>query len=236
MSYPTSWIEEPPEIPGADQVPGPAYVQYVASLRKMAKNGELSAPFDAWLFDYERLHPPRRGASTYVRMHEKNTSSERSFELNQEPEPLPEGAQVARAEGQRLDHVLQSVSHSITELRLGFTSVLHSLKAGYEEIRVGNQQLQADQRAFLGLLFPQMEGMMTQSIESMGAYRKSVLAEAQAVSATKAAQLGNDGATGEAEKAIVGMLTEVAKTKMLEVMSPKPAPAPAAPQTPEAPK
>jgi len=239
MSYPSAWREEPPEVPPAGTPVKAGYMQYAADLRKLAQSGELGPPFDVWLFEYEQKHPGGNGGSTYAKMSERNTSSERTFELNQVR--AADGAQVAYAEGQRLDRVVAELARGIEQLRIGFSTVVGSLNAGmgqlqqgYAELRLGNEQLQADQRSFLGLLFPQMSMMMEQNTEAMTAYRKAVIAEAKAETATKAAQLGNDGATGEAEKAIVGMLTEVAKTKMLEVMSPKPAPAPAAPPTPEA--
>jgi|CXWL01.1.fsa_nt_gi hypothetical protein len=258
MAYPLAWETDPPEIPRAGEKVTAQMSQFASELRSQAKEGKLHEKFSSWLYDYEKDHPPPGGA-TFRLSHEQTTTTtttdKKELELSSVPPPS-DAALVARAEGTRADRLMEATANGIRELRLGFGTVLEKmdtayagsldklnegvdklnsgfeeLRAGYAELRVGNQQLQADQRSFLGLLFPHMERVMEQGTETMAAYRKAVLSEARAEGAIAAAQAGasEDGGIGaQAEKAIVGLLTEAAKEKLGIGQPPAPK-APAAP-------
>lgn len=237
MGYPEAWNTDPPEIPPkGERVPNNVS-QFASEIRKQIQEGRTVLPsFANWLYDYEALHPPP-GGRTYLKISEEGQSFKRTIEAGAQPTtPGAEGAQVAVAEGRRLDRVLEAMAEGIDKLGAGiqklssgFEIVLEKLIDGNDKIVEGHQQLQADHRSLLGIIFPQTQSLLQGSNDTMVKFREAALAEAKAKVAVGEATRG-DGSTGEAEKAIVGMLTEVAKTKMLEVMSDKPKAA-AAPQS-----
>ena len=246
MAYPLKWEEEPPEIPPAGEKVTGQISQFAAELRKQAQMGALQGRFATWLYDYEAMHPPL-GGRIYLKISEE--SHKRTVEASA-PATVPpiEGAAVAREEGRRLDRVLDSLAGGIQELRTGFGAVLAELRmgqgaltAGYQELRLGNEQLQADQRSFLGLLFPHMQAVMQQGTEGMAAFRQATLREAEAKSAIAGAQaaatqaqLGNEGGIQQmAERAMVEMFTEGIKAKAQAAGLLPSLPAATTPATPE---
>ena len=221
MAYPQIWEVQPPQVPSANEKVTAQISQFAAELRRLAKAGELQLELADWLFEYEQQHPY---TTPTFDLEESSEIKHRRLQIR--PQPSAEGAQVSREEGQRLDRVVDSVSGGVRELRQGFTAVLgelrqgiQALNAGNEELRQGQAQLMADTRSFLGMLFNHQSSMMQQQTEAMAQYRKGTLAEADARVSVATAQLhsaaGDGGVGAEAERAIVGLLAEAVKTKML---------------------
>lgn len=207
-------LENLPEIVSKNEKVPNKTSQIATGIRELMRLGNANQEQINWLYDFEAQHPPP-GGRTFTRLYEEST--QRRLLETGTTTSAADGAQVSAAEGKRLDRVLEAVAESIQELRLGFTNVLGELRSGAMQINQGYEQLQADTRSFLGVLFPHMEKMMEQQTESMSAYRKAVLSEAKAeasIVAANAAAAQGDGASSEAEKAVIGLLLEGAKQKM----------------------
>lgn len=233
MGYPKDWKENPPEVPPRGEKVSSQLSQFAAELRKQSQFGTLQQRFADWLYDFEEFHPPA-GGPTFKARHETTTTTtttDKKELVVQPPAPVSDAAQLVYQEGRRIDRLLESVTEGLRELRIGFATTIEKVDAayatsieklsqgveklneGYSELRLGYAQQNADYRSFLGVIFPHVETLHKTANDSMEAYRKATIREAEASSAISSAAQASGGSS-EAEKAIIGLLSEAAKEKL----------------------
>lgn len=260
MSYPNSWLTEPPEIPEEGSLPNNQMRQYASFLRKLAKEGSATDLQIEYLYAYEQRFTPEHLRTVWIVPGE------------QPPEaaaPAPAAAPTTPAQqlpdniAREVAGVLKEIAASVKELRTGFNDgikqvaafsenalgkmdtnyagALDKLSEGIDKLSGAQQnlttaygQLTEDHRSFLGVIFPHVSQMYTTTNESMAAYRQSLVDTANAEKIRATAEAANS-IESEAGRSVLGLLTKAAERKFLGDDAAPTTPAPTTP-APEAPK
>ncbi len=223
MAFPQKWLTEPVEVPLSGDDITPQIQQFASALRKLALEGTITPNLAQWLYDYEQRYTP-----IDKRIMEKQPDAAPA------QKPLPEGIAAGVAE------VLKEMAAGLKELNAGiknmgaafndglknmdlsYANAADKLNEGIEKITAGYSQLTDDHRSFLGLLFPHTSAMYQTANESMVAFRRGLVAEANAAKTVSASEAG--GLDAEAGRAVMGLLTKAAEKKFLGDEEPKKTP------------
>lgn len=237
MSFPQSWLNDPPEIPEEGSLPNNQMRQYASTLRRLVKEGSATEVQIEYLFAYEQRFTPEHLRTVF---------------LDVSPTPTPDAASAAAGAAatpaesvvREFTAFMKEMSSSLRELRMGYNEgmrqvasfsektlekmdtnyagALDKLNEGIEKLNAGQTQLNAgyaqltdDHRSLLGHLFPHVSQMYTVANESMAVYRQGLIdtskAEVRAAQATASTENGLDA---EVSKALGGLLTDAARIKL----------------------
>jgi len=235
MSFPQSWLNEPPEIPQENSLPNNQMRQFASTLRKLVREGSVTEIQTEWLFAYEERFTPEHMRVVFVPVTPDAPAPQ---------DPATPPVQLPESIAREVAGVLKEIAASVRELRTGFNEgikqvasfsektlekmdtnyagALDKLNDGIEKLNTGQKQLSEgygqltdDHRSFLGLIFPHVSDMYRTTNESMGAYRQGLLdtsrAEVKAAQAQAGAETSLDG---EVAKALGGLLTDAAREKL----------------------